>query len=135
MYCNPVELMTIFPVFFLVCTVPPTLRRNFKGLVEKSLGFEHKIPCPVKADPRPYTRWLKNGTDLTANDPDDNVSFTKTSIVFKRLRLSDAGLYTCVASNLFGQPIRVNFTLIVVGRWRFMFLSVQSFKMKPNKIK
>ncbi|NP_999702.1 fibroblast growth factor receptor precursor [Strongylocentrotus purpuratus] len=94
--------------------IPPTLRRNFKGLVEKSLGFEHKIPCPVKADPRPYTRWLKNGTDLTPNDPDDNVSFTKTSIVFKRLRFSDAGLYTCVASNFFGQPIHVNFTLIVV---------------------
>ncbi|XP_041477646.1 fibroblast growth factor receptor-like isoform X2 [Lytechinus variegatus] len=93
---------------------PPTLRRNFKGVVEKSLGFDHKIPCPVRADPRPYTRWLKNGTDIRSSSHDDHVIFTKTAILFKPLKLSDAGLYTCVASNSFGNPIHVNFTLIVV---------------------
>nr|ABG00201.1 FGFR1 [Paracentrotus lividus] len=95
--------------------IPPTLRRNFKGVVEKSLGFEHKIPCPVRADPRPQARWLKNGTDLMSiTMGDDNISFTKTAIVFKHLRLSDAGFYTCIASNTFGRSILVNFTLIVV---------------------
>ncbi|XP_072177345.1 fibroblast growth factor receptor-like isoform X2 [Diadema setosum] len=93
--------------------VPPVVKRNFHSVVEKHLGTSHRIPCPVRADPRPYTRWKKDGEELVP-DKDGRISFTKTAIVFQDLAVEDGGEYTCIASNAFGPTLYVNFTLKVI---------------------
>ncbi|XP_021098568.1 hemicentin-1 [Heterocephalus glaber] len=80
--------------------VPPKIQHGPKHMkVQVSLRVD--IPCNAQGSPRPVITWSKGGQTILADgvqhisDPDGTLSINKAM-------LSDAGIYTCVATNIAG---------------------------------
>ncbi|XP_036351171.2 hemicentin-1 [Ochotona princeps] len=90
--------------------VPPKIQRGPKH-VKVQVGQSVNIPCSAQGTPPPVVSWVKEGRSV----PLDGVwplSRPDGTLSFDRATLSDAGLYTCVATNIAGSD-EVETTLLV----------------------
>uniref|UniRef100_A0A8C2VRJ2 Hemicentin-1 n=1 Tax=Chinchilla lanigera TaxID=34839 RepID=A0A8C2VRJ2_CHILA len=80
--------------------VPPKIQHGPKHM-KIQVGHQVDIPCNAQGSPLPVVTWFKGGqTILTdgvqhSSDPDGTLSINQAV-------LSDAGIYTCVATNIAG---------------------------------
>ncbi|KAM6165457.1 hemicentin-1 [Erethizon dorsatum] len=80
--------------------VPPKIQRGPKHM-KVQVGHRMDIPCNAQGSPLPVVTWFKGGQTLLADgvqyisDPDGTLSINQAM-------LSDAGIYTCVATNIAG---------------------------------
>ncbi|XP_004706727.1 hemicentin-1 [Echinops telfairi] len=80
--------------------VPPKIRRGPK-VMKVQVGQRVDIPCDAQGMPHPVITWFKGGSAVMADgmrhisDPDGTLSIDQAT-------LSDAGAYTCTATNIAG---------------------------------
>ena len=61
------------------------------------------LPCKAEGHPKPTIFWVKNDAKVQM---DENVFMTfDGSLVILSMRYENEGVYSCVASNLFGRKV------------------------------
>ncbi|CAH2311914.1 hemicentin-1 isoform X2 [Pelobates cultripes] len=84
--------------------VPPKIQRGPK-VIRGKVGHPFEITCISHGIPPPKTTWLKDWQKLEPlQDPPDNLLRVESA------KISDAGKYTCIVSNIIGQD-SVNVTV------------------------
>ncbi|XP_072199268.1 hemicentin-1 isoform X3 [Excalfactoria chinensis] len=90
-------------IFSLIVYVPPTITNNksepedLTALLDTSINIE----CSATGTPSPQINWLKNGLPLSVSSRIRLLSAGQILRLF-RVKISDAGVYTCVASSRAG---------------------------------
>ena len=79
------------------------------------LGDRVKLRCPVAGDPKPFTVWKINDTEVSTADPrvGPRLHIQRFSFAIDSVSWADAGSYRVDAENQFGTTF-CNFTLIVL---------------------
>ncbi|XP_064450302.1 hemicentin-1 isoform X2 [Mirounga angustirostris] len=80
--------------------VPPKIQRGPK-LTKVQVGQRVDIPCDAQGTPLPVITWFKGRSALPV-DGVQHVSNLDGTLSIDQAMLSDAGLYTCVATNIAG---------------------------------
>ncbi|XP_048016910.1 LOW QUALITY PROTEIN: roundabout homolog 2 [Megalobrama amblycephala] len=80
---------------------PPIIRQ---GPANQTLGVDSValLRCHASGEPVPTISWLKDGVSLLGKDPRMSLQ-DLGSLQIKGLRLSDSGIYTCVAASSSGE--------------------------------
>ncbi|XP_056612331.1 roundabout homolog 2 isoform X2 [Triplophysa dalaica] len=80
---------------------PPIIRQ---GPANQTLGVDcvALLKCHASGEPVPTISWLKDGVSLLGKDPRMSL-LDLGSLQIKGLRLSDSGIYTCVAASSSGE--------------------------------
>ncbi|XP_030634928.1 roundabout homolog 2 [Chanos chanos] len=80
---------------------PPIIRQ---GPANQTLGVDSValLKCQASGDPIPTISWLKDGVSLLGKDPRMSLQ-DLGSLQIKNIRLSDSGIYTCVAASSSGE--------------------------------
>ncbi|NXU50379.1 HMCN1 protein, partial [Turnix velox] len=64
------------------------------------------FPCPAKGVPKPIIKWLRNGRELSGNEPGISILEDGTLLIIASIAPSDNGEYICVATNEAGSTER-----------------------------
>ncbi|XP_033885551.3 hemicentin-1-like isoform X1 [Acipenser ruthenus] len=64
------------------------------------------FPCPAKGTPKPIIKWLRNGQELTGNEPGVSIQDDGTLLIIASVSPHDNGEYICVAVNDAGSTER-----------------------------
>ncbi|XP_052761161.1 contactin-5-like [Mya arenaria] len=97
---------------------PTFARRPIPPTVMLPNGGNFTIRCDVEAAPVPEVRWSKNGGDIATvtGDLSGHVGMTiDYALVFKNIQPSDAGQYTCHASNSEGEASMSTAVSVIEG--------------------
>ena len=114
-------------------SVPPTLN-VFPSAVRDVVSGENLIAsCEASADPLPVIQWFRGGQQMNDGDQEGVSIFTsiETTISSSQLTVMDftseeAGVYSCVAVNAFGNDSR-SFQVNTVGESNRLILLIKSF--------
>uniref|UniRef100_A0A8C8CJ96 Roundabout, axon guidance receptor, homolog 2 (Drosophila) n=1 Tax=Oncorhynchus tshawytscha TaxID=74940 RepID=A0A8C8CJ96_ONCTS len=88
-------------LYLLTDRPPPIIRR---GPSNQTLRVDSValLKCQASGDPIPSISWLKDGVSLLGKDPRMSLQ-DLGSLQMRSLRLSDSGIYTCVAASSSGE--------------------------------
>ncbi|XP_043996661.1 roundabout homolog 2-like isoform X3 [Gambusia affinis] len=81
---------------------PPPIIRQGPSNQTQALGGVSILRCQASGDPEPTVTWRKNGANLLGQDPRFSL-LEHGSLQIQNTRLSDSGLYTCVATSSSGE--------------------------------
>uniref|UniRef100_A0A674N2K0 Roundabout guidance receptor 2 n=1 Tax=Takifugu rubripes TaxID=31033 RepID=A0A674N2K0_TAKRU len=81
---------------------PPPIIRQGPSNQTQAVGGVALFRCQASGDPEPSVTWRKNGVSLLGKDPRFSLQ-EHGSLQIQNTRLSDVGLYTCVATSSSGQ--------------------------------
>ncbi|XP_040907057.1 roundabout homolog 2-like isoform X2 [Toxotes jaculatrix] len=81
---------------------PPPIIRQGPSNQTQALGGVTLLRCQASGDPEPTVSWRKNGASLLGQDPRFSL-LDHGSLQIQSTRLSDSGLYTCVATSSSGE--------------------------------
>ncbi|KAK5869646.1 hypothetical protein PBY51_024348 [Eleginops maclovinus] len=94
----------------LLVQVPPVveiLEPPFNSpLQERVANQQIAFPCPAKGLPKPVIRWLRNGQELTGNEPGVSILEDGTLLILASVSPLDNGEYVCAAVNDAGSTER-----------------------------
>ncbi|MEQ2273892.1 Roundabout 2, partial [Xenotaenia resolanae] len=82
--------------------LPPPIIRQGPSNQTQALGGVSVLKCQASGDPEPTVTWRKNGANLLGQDPRFSL-LEHGSLQIQNTRLSDSGLYTCVATSSSGE--------------------------------
>ncbi|KAH9524926.1 Fibroblast growth factor receptor-like 1 [Bulinus truncatus] len=106
------ELLFLLVVGLSFANSPPSLSGKVMQRVPVKLGKNLKQPCNAQSDMPELTQWKKDGQSF--NPGWDRFKITPDGeLRIREIEKSDAGLYTCIATNGFGS-VNVNYTFIVI---------------------
>lgn len=74
---------------------------NTQNNINSVTGNSVELRCPVSGDPTPRITWRKDNSPIVSDSR--HVLTDSGSLVIRSLRASDAGVYSCVASNIHGR--------------------------------
>lgn len=77
------------------------------------VGQRVDIPCNAQGTPLPVITWFKDGSAMLV-DGGQNIISSDGTLSIDQAMLSDAGIYTCVATNIAGSD-ESEITLYVQG--------------------
>ncbi|XP_047609819.1 hemicentin-1 isoform X2 [Phacochoerus africanus] len=80
--------------------VSPKIQRGPK-VMKVQVGQRVDLPCSAQGTPLPVITWFKGGSAVLA-DGLQHISHPDGTLGIKQVMLSDAGVYTCVATNIAG---------------------------------
>ncbi|XP_065811778.1 hemicentin-1 [Labrus bergylta] len=81
---------------------PPFNRPLQERVANQRIAF----PCPAKGLPKPVIRWMRNGQELTGNEPGVSILEDGTLLILASLSPLDNGEYVCAAANDAGSTER-----------------------------
>ncbi|XP_072302616.1 roundabout homolog 2-like isoform X1 [Eucyclogobius newberryi] len=81
---------------------PPPIIRQGPSNQTQALGGVTVLRCQASGDPEPTVTWRKNGASLLGKDPRFSL-LEHGSLQIQNTKLSDSGLYTCVATSSSGE--------------------------------
>ncbi|XP_069890339.1 hemicentin-1 [Dipodomys merriami] len=81
--------------------VPPKIQRGPK-YIKIQVGQRVDMPCSTQGSPPPVITWLKGGRTVLV-DGGQRVSNPDGTLSIDQAMLSDAGVYTCAATNIAGR--------------------------------
>ncbi|XP_061539337.1 LOW QUALITY PROTEIN: hemicentin-1 [Phycodurus eques] len=94
----------------LLIQVPPVvevLEPPFNSPLQERIANQRiAFPCPAKGLPKPVIRWLRNGQELTGNEPGVSILEDGTLLILASLSPLDDGEYVCAAANDAGSTER-----------------------------
>lgn len=100
---------------------PPRVSEKVVHRQTVRIGRTMKLQCPVEGDPPPLIMWSKDGRNIHSGWMRFRV--THQALRIKDVEAEDAGTFNCKATNGFGS-VNINYTLIVIGEFRFFFFLV-----------
>uniref|UniRef100_A0A8C6DLM4 Hemicentin-1 n=1 Tax=Moschus moschiferus TaxID=68415 RepID=A0A8C6DLM4_MOSMO len=80
--------------------VPPKIQRGPK-VMKVQVGQRVDIPCSAQGTPLPVITWFKGGSAVLV-DGLQHISHPDGTLSIRQAVLSDAGIYTCAATNIAG---------------------------------
>ncbi len=80
-----------------------------------SIGKSAFLDCNASGGSNVKTKWLKDGYPFTAKDINTRIFVFATSIFIKEVRYSDAGVFTCQATNEAGS-VKAQAKIRVLGK-------------------
>ena len=80
--------------------MPPKIQRGPK-VMKVQVGQRVDIPCSAQGTPLPVITWFKGGGAVLV-DGLQHIKHPDGTLSIKQAVLSDAGIYTCVATNIAG---------------------------------
>lgn len=82
---------------------PPTFTKELLDTFVRR-GSTHQLECAVRGNPLPIVQWFKNDANID-NSPDYTITYNNGEAVLKfdQVEDTDAGKYTCRATNRLGQ--------------------------------
>ncbi|XP_061153333.1 hemicentin-1 isoform X4 [Syngnathus typhle] len=87
----------------LLIQVPPVVEISeppFNSPLQERVANQRiAFPCPAKGLPKPVIRWLRNGQELTGNEPGVSILEDGTLLILASLSPLDDGEYVCAAAN------------------------------------
>ncbi|XP_040895666.1 hemicentin-1 [Toxotes jaculatrix] len=87
----------------LLVQVPPVvevLEPPFNSPLQERVANQRiAFPCPAKGFPKPVIRWLRNGQELTGNEPGVSILEDGTLLILASVSPLDSGEYVCAAVN------------------------------------
>ncbi|KAM4548643.1 hemicentin-1 isoform 1-T1 [Odontesthes bonariensis] len=90
--------------------VPPVveiLEPPFNSPLQERVANQRiAFPCPAKGLPKPVIRWLRNGQELTGNEPGVSILEDGTLLILAAVSPLDNGEYVCTAANDAGSTER-----------------------------
>ncbi|KAM7409728.1 hypothetical protein PAMA_001291 [Pampus argenteus] len=90
--------------------VPPVvevLEPPFNSPLQERVANQRiAFPCPAKGLPKPVIRWLRNGQELTGNEPGVSILEDGTLLILASVSPLDNGEYVCAAVNDAGSTER-----------------------------
>ncbi|KAL0994173.1 hypothetical protein UPYG_G00118740 [Umbra pygmaea] len=81
---------------------PPPIIRQGPSNQTQAVGTAALLRCRASGDPEPTVTWQKDGVSLLGKDPRMTL-LEPGSLQIQNTRLSDSGLYTCVATSSSGE--------------------------------
>uniref|UniRef100_A0A3B4BJT0 Roundabout, axon guidance receptor, homolog 2 (Drosophila) n=1 Tax=Periophthalmus magnuspinnatus TaxID=409849 RepID=A0A3B4BJT0_9GOBI len=81
---------------------PPPIIRQGPSNQTQALGGVTVLRCQASGDPEPTVTWRKNGASLLGKDPRFSL-LEHGSLQIQNTKLSDSGLYTCLATSSSGE--------------------------------
>uniref|UniRef100_A0A3Q3K3Y4 Hemicentin 1 n=1 Tax=Monopterus albus TaxID=43700 RepID=A0A3Q3K3Y4_MONAL len=94
----------------LLVQVPPVvevLEPPFNSPLQERVANQRiAFPCPAKGFPKPLIRWLRNGQELTGNEPGVSILEDGTLLILASVSPMDNGEYICAAANDAGSTER-----------------------------
>ncbi|XP_039667627.1 hemicentin-1 [Perca fluviatilis] len=94
----------------LLVQVPPVvevLEPPFNSPLQERVANQRiAFPCPAKGLPKPVIRWLRNGQELTGNEPGVSILEDGTLLILASVSPLDNGEYACAAVNDAGSTER-----------------------------
>ncbi|XP_038571296.1 hemicentin-1 isoform X1 [Micropterus salmoides] len=94
----------------LLVQVPPVvevLEPPFNSPLQERVANQRiAFPCPAKGLPKPVIRWLRNGQELTGNEPGVSILEDGTLLILAAVSPLDNGEYVCAAANDAGSTER-----------------------------
>uniref|UniRef100_A0A182ND63 Hemicentin-1 n=1 Tax=Anopheles dirus TaxID=7168 RepID=A0A182ND63_9DIPT len=107
-------------LFHLLVQAPPTWKTGPEYQYDQRVSLHHSLDlnCETDGTPEATVTWMKDGRLL--GRPNEGHSFLANGQILRLLaaKLTDAGLYQCVASNLLGQISRkFNVSIDVPVSW------------------
>ncbi|XP_044055859.1 hemicentin-1 isoform X2 [Siniperca chuatsi] len=94
----------------LLVQVPPVvevLEPPFNSPLQERVANQRiAFPCPAKGLPKPVIRWLRNGQELTGNEPGVSILEDGTLLILASVSPLDNGEYVCAAANDAGSTER-----------------------------
>uniref|UniRef100_A0AAY5K6S1 Ig-like domain-containing protein n=1 Tax=Esox lucius TaxID=8010 RepID=A0AAY5K6S1_ESOLU len=87
------EDQTIPPVVDVL--EPPFNSPHQERVANQRIAF----PCPAKGIPTPVIKWLRNGQELTGNEPGLTIMEDGTLLILASVSQLDNGEYVCMAAN------------------------------------
>ncbi|XP_029030352.1 roundabout homolog 2-like isoform X2 [Betta splendens] len=81
---------------------PPPIIRQGPSNQTQALGGVTLLGCQASGDPEPTVTWRKNGASLLGKDPRFSL-LDHGSLQIQNTKLSDSGLYACVATSSSGE--------------------------------
>ncbi|XP_044143507.1 neural cell adhesion molecule 2 isoform X2 [Bufo gargarizans] len=103
-----------FRDIFVIVNVPPAIliqQRSFNATADRQEDIT--IFCRATGSPKPYISWHRNGKMLEENDK-YSVREDNTELTIKNIINSDAGSYTCRATNKAGFTEKQSFLQVFV---------------------
>lgn len=92
--------------------VPPEFTDEGEDKYNFHLNEDISLPCAVDSYPPPVISWYKNGEKLSFITP--RIVIMSDSLDIPRAKVSDSGLYQCVATHPMGNISRT-FDVDVIG--------------------
>ncbi|XP_051232997.1 hemicentin-1 isoform X2 [Dicentrarchus labrax] len=94
----------------LLVQVPPVvevLEPPFNSPLQERVANQRiAFPCPAKGLPKPVIRWMRNGQELTGNEPGVSILEDGTLLILASVSPLDNGEYVCAAANDAGSTER-----------------------------
>jgi hemicentin len=104
-------------------TEPPVIhQQQFVEDLKVRVGGDVSLVCTTRGNPKPDIKWLHNGRIMekgtnyvASNSLNDRSSVEEHTVSLQQVEITDAGKYTCLASNVAGVAEK-NYRLKVVGK-------------------
>ncbi|XP_033937393.1 hemicentin-1 [Pseudochaenichthys georgianus] len=94
----------------LLVQVPPVveiLEPPFNSPLQERVANQRiAFPCPAKGLPKPVIRWMRNGQELSGNEPGVSILEDGTLLILASVSPMDNGEYVCAAVNDAGSTER-----------------------------
>ncbi len=97
-------------------------------IVEASLGDRITLKCPTTGQPTPEITWFKFGVPVDFMKRGNSLTNRESELVISSVKLADAGLYDCMASNSVGVSTSSAVQLVVNKGTESVVLKFSLFK-------
>ena len=100
---------------------PPHVKAHYPATLVAQLGSTVRIACPVYGHPRPLVSWTKDSASVHLGWQRYHTHRSGTWLYIADVQATDAGRYTCEATNGFGTTT-VTINLYVVRKSSFTYV-------------
>lgn len=102
---------------------PPVIhQQQFVEDLKVKMGDDVSLLCTTRGNPKPDIKWLHSGhiiekgiSSVVSNSLSDRSSVEEHTLSLQKVKITDAGKYTCLASNIAGVAEK-NYRLKVIGK-------------------
>ncbi|NXA48936.1 IGS10 protein, partial [Nothocercus julius] len=94
-------------IHITVVTTAPRIKHSYKTYTQVKAGDTALLDCEVVGEPKPKIFWLLPSSDMISFSRDRYLLHANGSLSVSRVKLLDAGEYTCVARNPGGDDTKL----------------------------
>jgi hypothetical protein len=110
-------------LILIMFSEPPVIhQQKFVEDLKVRMGDDVSLVCTTRGNPKPDVKWLHSGrivekgvSSVVSNSLNDRSSVEEHTLFLEQVKITDAGKYTCLTSNIAGVAEK-NYRLKVLGK-------------------